>query len=51
MIKQFKDNSNNWWLNGKHFTVCQGNPCLVAGGIPTKEEIEQLKRYFKRKNI
>jgi len=48
-IKQFRDSSSNWWLNSKHYHLNEENKIIfIAGGIPTKDEIEFLEEFCKR---
>lgn len=47
--KQFRDSSSNWWLNAKHYHLNEENKIIfIAGGIPTKDEIEFLELFCKR---
>jgi len=50
-IKRFKDGSNNWWINTKHFTILYGKLFFAAGGEPTEEEIEKATAYLKRNKV
>lgn len=49
MIKRFKDGSNNWWVNGKHYAITNGKPILVSGGVYLQEDENELIEYLKNK--
>ena len=50
-VKPFKDGSNNWWYNKKHYMTLSGEIKCVAGGISEPEAIEKITAYCKRKKI
>lgn len=50
-VKAFKDGSNSWWYNFKHYTIIDGQIRCVAGGIEEEEGIEKVTAYCKRKKI
>lgn len=51
IVRQFKDNSQNWWVSKKHYAIKENHPFLVAGGIEDIEETEHFRKYLKRKKL
>jgi len=51
LVKSFKDGSLNWWCSLKHFTILNGELICAAGGEPTDEEINHMKKYLKTKKL
>jgi hypothetical protein len=48
-IRQFKDNSSQWWVNMAHYKLEQnGDIIWAAGEIDKKELRESLEAYIKR---
>lgn len=49
-IKQFKDSSSNFWINGcKHYAILEdGSVSFICGGFEDEKETEALKAYIKR---
>lgn len=50
-VKQFRDGSQNWFVNFKHYKLIEGVPTLCAGGLEDKEETEHFIKYLKRKKL
>jgi hypothetical protein len=50
LVRTFKDGSQNWWLNLKHFTIIDSKLICAAGGVPTEEERVHMEKYLKTKN-
>jgi len=49
VIKQFKDGSSNYWVDGKHYYLDKNNEVhFAAGGIDTEELREALRQFIKR---
>ena len=48
-IKQFKDNSSFWWVNGKVYCLDKNNELqFVCGGVEDKKETEEITQFIKR---
>lgn len=48
-VKQFRDNSSNFWVDNKHYYLSEDNELhLAAGGINTDEVRAALLAYIKR---
>jgi hypothetical protein len=50
-IKQFKDKSLNFWCNGLHFAVIEGDVVCCAGGKETEESRAKIIKYLKQKKL
>jgi len=50
-VKQFKDGTQNYWLNMKHYALINGEITLCAGGMLVEEEVEHLRKYLKTKKL
>lgn len=48
-IRKFKDNSSNYWVDGKHYFMTEdGEVHFASGGIEDEKLKEELKSYIKR---
>jgi len=50
-IKQFRDGSNSWWVGYHHYTLLNGTPTFVCGGIEQPHLTEKLIKYLKQKKL
>ena len=50
-IKQFKDKDLSWWVGYLHYSLIDGKPTLVAGGIETAESLAAITKYLKTKKL
>lgn len=50
-VKQFKDKTHNWWVGYKHYTLVNGKPMFVAGGVEDEKETEHFIKYLKNKKL
>ncbi len=49
IIKQFRDSSSNWFVDGAHYHLNETNEIILcAGGIWDESKVEVLKAYIKR---
>jgi len=49
IVKQFKDGSSNFWVDGSHYSLNEDNSIsFCAGGIDTEEKRIELESFIKR---
>jgi len=50
-VKKFKNSDKDFWVSYLHYSLIDGKPTLVAGGIETVESLAAITKYLKTKKL